>query len=174
MMLWKLANLWNFNQINSGFSQFITKHKIRHIVQLQHNRCDLWCCISFESFWSSGGKLDDLNSILQVVISKLSSQIALGDFHWRKELFTRMCTAKRRCLLFAMINQVGIVQLCPTRVPRVACGPVEGFVRFSLGFRCSKSILYSDNLSSFWYSWILHFWCRWFSVPLYHVCYCLS
>jgi len=31
--------------------------------------------------------------------------------------------------------------------PPVACGPVNGFVRPSLGFRCSKSILYSDNLS---------------------------
>ena len=29
--------------------------------------------------------------------------------------------------------------------PRPACGPVEGFVRPSLGFRCSKSILYTDK-----------------------------
>jgi len=27
--------------------------------------------------------------------------------------------------------------------PRPACGPVEGFVRPSLGFRCNKSILYT-------------------------------
>jgi len=33
--------------------------------------------------------------------------------------------------------------------PLAACGPVEGFVRLSLGFRCSKSILYTDNLSLF-------------------------
>jgi len=33
------------------------------------------------------------------------------------------------------------MQLIPTHGPRVACGPVEGFVRPSLGFRCSKSIL---------------------------------
>jgi len=33
--------------------------------------------------------------------------------------------------------------------PRAACGPVEGFVRPSLGFRCSKSILDIDNLSFF-------------------------
>jgi len=32
-------------------------------------------------------------------------------------------------------------QLCPTR------GPVEGFVRPSLGFRCGKSILHADKLS---------------------------
>jgi len=28
-------------------------------------------------------------------------------------------------------------QLCPTRCPLAACGPVEGFVRPSLRFRCS-------------------------------------
>jgi len=33
--------------------------------------------------------------------------------------------------------------------PRAAFGSAEGFVRPSLGFRCSKSILYSDNLSLF-------------------------
>jgi len=32
-------------------------------------------------------------------------------------------------------------QQCPTR------GPVEGFVRPGLGFCCSKSIQYTDNLS---------------------------
>jgi len=39
---------------------------------------------------------------------------------------------------------VNFTQLCPTR------GPVEGFVRPSLGFRCSKSIPHTDNLSLFW------------------------
>jgi len=34
--------------------------------------------------------------------------------------------------------------------PRLACGPVEGFVRPSRGLRCSKSILHTDNLSLFW------------------------
>jgi len=38
---------------------------------------------------------------------------------------------------------MSIEQLCPTR------GPVEGFVRPSLGFRCSKSIPDIDNLSFF-------------------------
>jgi len=37
-----------------------------------------------------------------------------------------------------------------TSNPRLACGPVEGFVRPSLGVRCSKSILCTDNLSLFW------------------------
>ena len=32
---------------------------------------------------------------------------------------------------------------------RPACSPVEVFVRPSLGFRCSKSILHTDNLSLF-------------------------
>ena len=36
-----------------------------------------------------------------------------------------------------------LCQLCQTR------GPVEGFVRPSLGFRCSKCILYTDNLPLF-------------------------
>jgi len=45
-------------------------------------------------------------------------------------------------------NFKGLNQLCPTR------GPVEGFVRPSLGVRCSKSILHTDNLSLIWYSWI--------------------
>jgi len=34
--------------------------------------------------------------------------------------------------------------------PRAACGPVEGFVWPSLGFRCSKNILHTDNVSLFW------------------------
>jgi len=34
--------------------------------------------------------------------------------------------------------------------PRPACGPVEGFVRPSLGFGCSRSIPHTDNLSLFW------------------------
>jgi len=33
--------------------------------------------------------------------------------------------------------------------PRAECGPIEGFVRPSLGCYCGKSILYSDNLSLF-------------------------
>jgi len=38
----------------------------------------------------------------------------------------------------------------PMSNPRAACDPVDGFVRPSSGFRCSKSILYADNLSLFW------------------------
>ena len=34
--------------------------------------------------------------------------------------------------------------------PWAACGPVEGFVRPSLGFGSSKSILHTDNLFLFW------------------------
>ena len=56
-------------------------------------------------------------------------------------------------------------QLCSTR------GPVKGFMRPSLGFRCSKSILHTDNLSVFWLSKIWHFCCRWSSVLLYEVCH---
>jgi len=33
--------------------------------------------------------------------------------------------------------------------PRAACGPVEGFVRPSLGVRCSENILHTDNLPLF-------------------------
>jgi len=66
---------------------------------------------------------------------------------------------------------IALDQLCPTRGPRAAWDPVNGFVRPSLGFRCSKSILRTDNLSLLWYPWSWHFWCRWSSVPLYHVCY---
>ena len=33
--------------------------------------------------------------------------------------------------------------------PRPACGPVECYVRPSLDCRCSKNMLYSDNLSQF-------------------------
>jgi len=45
---------------------------------------------------------------------------------------------------------IALKQLCAIRRPRAACGPVEGFMRPSLSFRCSKSISYSDNLSLFW------------------------
>jgi len=41
--------------------------------------------------------------------------------------------------------------------PQAACGPVEGFVLPSLGFRCSKNILHTDNSPIFW---IWHFCCR--------------
>jgi len=44
--------------------------------------------------------------------------------------------------------------------------------RPSADFRYGVTIssLHTDNLSLFWKSWIWHFWCRWSSVPLYHVC----
>jgi len=53
---------------------------------------------------------------------------------------------QRNCNLPRFLYDVRFltVQLCPTR------GPTNGFVRPSLGFRCSKSILYSGNLSLFW------------------------
>jgi len=34
--------------------------------------------------------------------------------------------------------------------PKVPCGPVERFVRSNLGLQCSKSMLYTDNLSLVW------------------------
>jgi len=37
-----------------------------------------------------------------------------------------------------------------TSKPLAACHPVQGFVRPSLRFRCSKCILHTDNLSLFW------------------------
>jgi len=40
-----------------------------------------------------------------------------------------------------------LVQLCPTCDPRAACSLIEGFVLPSLGLGCSKSNLYTDNLS---------------------------
>ena len=39
-----------------------------------------------------------------------------------------------------------LLQLCPTR------GPVEGFVRLSLGFLSRISSLHTDHLALFWYS----------------------
>jgi len=42
------------------------------------------------------------------------------------------------------LRSPALEQLCPTR------GPVEGFVRPGLGFRCSVSSLHTDNLSLFW------------------------
>jgi len=38
--------------------------------------------------------------------------------------------------LFAF-SAIVFAQLCLTRGPWAACGPVEGFVRPRLGFRCS-------------------------------------
>jgi len=43
--------------------------------------------------------------------------------------------------LVAIVYLSAIEQLCPTG------GPVEGFVRPSLGFRCSISSLHTDSLS---------------------------
>ena len=73
--------------------------------------------------------------------------------------------AKKRGYYRPNKTKLGLALLCPTR------GPVEGFVRSRLGFRCSKSILHTDNLSLFFLSWTWHFWCKWSSVPFYHVCY---
>ena len=47
---------------------------------------------------------------------------------------------KRTCLF---TKGMDLVQLCLTRKS------AEGFVRSSLDFRCSKSILHTDNLSLF-------------------------
>jgi len=49
-----------------------------------------------------------------------------------------------------MFFLISLDQLCPTRGPRAACSPDEGFVRLSLGFRYSKIILHTDNLPFFW------------------------
>jgi len=40
-----------------------------------------------------------------------------------------------------LADAMPVGQLCSTRGTRVACGPVEGFMRPSLGFRCSIGIL---------------------------------
>ena len=40
-------------------------------------------------------------------------------------------------------------QLCPTRGPWAACGPVKGFVWLTLSFRSSKTFLYIDKLCLF-------------------------
>jgi len=44
-------------------------------------------------------------------------------------------------------SNVHILLISAMSNPRPACGPVECFVPPSLGCRCSKSMLYSDNLS---------------------------
>jgi len=41
-------------------------------------------------------------------------------------------------------GNLALDQLCPTH------SPFQGFMRPSLGFRCSKSILHTENLSLFW------------------------
>jgi len=45
--------------------------------------------------------------------------------------------------------QVKAESIATVSNPRAAFGSVDGFVRPSLDFRCSKSILYSDNLCLF-------------------------
>jgi len=60
-------------------------------------------------------------------------------------------------------------QLYPTRGPHAAHRPSRRFC--AAHFRCSKSILHTDNLSLFRCSWFSHFWCRWYPEPLYRVCY---
>ena len=54
------------------------------------------------------------------------------NMHWSLHLSRN---AARKALARAWN---GLSRLCPTRGPRAACGPVEGFVRPSLGFRCSE------------------------------------
>jgi len=61
------------------------------------------------------------------------------------------------CIFHSLIY---LNQRCPTSSPWAACGPGECFVRPSLGFCCSRSILHTDNFSLFWQPWIWHFWCR--------------
>jgi len=45
-----------------------------------------------------------------------------------------------------------LIQLCATRGPRASCGPGEGFVRPSLGFRCSNS----NGTMVYWFTWRSH------------------
>jgi len=77
-------------------------------------------------------------SILIIIIN---NYLFLNDT-WRPASITML---RRRW----KYSRVLLDQLCPTRDPPAACGPVEGFVRPNLGCRYSKSILYSDNLSLF-------------------------
>jgi len=61
-------------------------------------------------------------------------------------------TISRMLRVVAAVVIIILNQLCPTRGPRAACGPVEGFVRPSLGFAVVKVVYilttcpYCDNL----------------------------
>jgi len=46
-------------------------------------------------------------------------------------------------------NSLNVIISLAVSNPRAACDPFEGFVRPSLGFRCSISIPDTDNLSLF-------------------------
>jgi len=115
-MLLKLVNIWNFIQINLWFSQFTTvAQNMTHSIFIVQHYCDILCSL-FESFWTSGDKLDSSNSpqgkkhnILQVVIRKLCSKLALAGFHWRKALFTHNVLPNILYHLFSMINHDGIL-----------------------------------------------------------------
>jgi len=69
-------------------------------------------------------------------------------------LLSLKITAMLSCKDVPCVENLGdsLVQLCPTRGSRAACGPVEGFVRPRLGFAAVKVVYiltscpYFDNI----------------------------
>ena len=52
-MMSKLANLWNYDKINSWFPQFITEaQNTTYSTFIAPLYCDIWCCFLFQSFTS--------------------------------------------------------------------------------------------------------------------------
>jgi len=136
-----------------------------------------FCCFGSETPDRQNGQIITRPPMVSISICSLS--LARGRYAgsvtaWSGIVLNQRCEAGRD-FRHSYILTVLPWRCCWCRSamsnPRAACGPVEGFVRPSLAFRCIKNILHTENLSLFWLSWIRHFWCRWSSVPLYHICY---
>jgi len=59
--------------------------------------------------------------------------------------FARLCELDDEVKDEVATHLITLHQLCPTRGPWAACGPVKGFVRSRLCFCCCKRILYTSG-----------------------------
>jgi len=65
--------------------------------------------------------------------------MSLIDFIRCSMVFSRIHSAEGNLPIAICWSKLALHQLCPTRA---TCGPIEGFVRPSLGFHCTKGVSY--------------------------------
>ena len=110
----------------------ISPIKGRH-YKVRHRNLDIDCVCVLSDLFYLKSRLFAISAKRPIFLLRMHARVLkLQAFHDSVSL----------CLI-----SKGLDQQCPIRA---ACGSVEGFVRPSLGFHCSKSILHTDTLSLFW------------------------
>jgi len=140
----------------------------------------LWCRVTNDHdlvyTLSNNCRLHQATTHMQIIHIRWDNLSCVA--HCLKDLFVRKqqhrhrqktISRYRRALcttvlgLFSCLKILGIFSLTAhigskpaNSNPHPGWCPVEGFVRPSFGFCCSRSVLYTDNLSLFWQPWIWH------------------